>query len=153
MKKWFSLRLNKNEQGVALIEFAIAAPLLILLFMGIVEFGWLFNGWVTITGAAREGARIAVYIGEIDDKVVCEESIRSAVTNHATPTFSQDNVVTYINYPVLVKKNNNNSNPGQAKKADGVLVKATGKITPILGIFVSDDVVLTGEASMRVIID
>lgn len=40
-----------------MVEFAILAPLLILLVMGIIEFGWLFAQMNEIRHVAQEGAR------------------------------------------------------------------------------------------------
>lgn len=52
-------RIIKSEKGASAVEFALILPLLIMLVFGIVEFGIAFNNYVTITHAAREGARIA----------------------------------------------------------------------------------------------
>ena len=49
----------ENEKGQSLVEFALVVPLLLLLVVGIFEFG---RAWMTrnvMTGAAREAARIA----------------------------------------------------------------------------------------------
>ncbi len=46
-----------RQDGAALVEFAILAPLLILLLMGIIEFGWTFGQFNQIRHAAQEGAR------------------------------------------------------------------------------------------------
>ncbi len=54
---------RRGEQGNALIEFALVLPLLLLVFAGIVDFGFLFQRYEVITNAAREGARIAVLPG------------------------------------------------------------------------------------------
>jgi Flp pilus assembly protein TadG len=40
-------------------EFAIVLPILIVLLFGIVQFGILFNNYVTLTDAVRAGARAA----------------------------------------------------------------------------------------------
>jgi Flp pilus assembly protein TadG len=53
-------RLSQSETGAELIEFALTLPLLLLLVLGIIEFGFLFREYETVTNAAREGARIAV---------------------------------------------------------------------------------------------
>ena len=48
-----------SERGQSLVEFALVVPLLLLLVIGIAEFG---RAWMTqnvITGAVREAARIA----------------------------------------------------------------------------------------------
>jgi Flp pilus assembly protein TadG len=54
---------RENERGAALVEFAILAPLLILLVLGIVEFGWIFGQFNDVRHAAREGARFAAVNG------------------------------------------------------------------------------------------
>ena len=52
-----------NERGAELIEMAIALPLLLLVVMGIVDFGFLFQRYLVLTNAAMEGARVAVLPG------------------------------------------------------------------------------------------
>ena len=42
-----------------LIEFALVLPVLLLLVVGIIDFGFAFNQWNTAQNAAREGARVA----------------------------------------------------------------------------------------------
>jgi Flp pilus assembly protein TadG len=49
----------RDERGQAMTEFAIVLPILIVLLFGIVQFGILFNNYVTLTDAARAGARAA----------------------------------------------------------------------------------------------
>jgi Flp pilus assembly protein TadG len=53
----------KSERGAELIEFALVFPLLLLVVLGIVDFGFLFQRMEVVTNAAREGARIAVLPG------------------------------------------------------------------------------------------
>ncbi|MDD4689587.1 MAG: TadE/TadG family type IV pilus assembly protein [Eubacteriales bacterium] len=57
MKKTF--KNLKNEDGQAVVEFAIILPLLILLICGVIEFGWLFSAKIATNNCAREGARYA----------------------------------------------------------------------------------------------
>jgi Flp pilus assembly protein TadG len=40
-----------------MVEFAIVLPLLLLLVTGIIQFGLLFNKYITLTDAVRSGAR------------------------------------------------------------------------------------------------
>jgi Flp pilus assembly protein TadG len=53
----------KSERGAELIEMALVLPLLLLILLGIVDFGFLFARYEVLTNAAREGARIAVLPG------------------------------------------------------------------------------------------
>ena len=70
---------NKNDNGQSFVEFALVLPILILLVLGIIQFGIVFYGQVTITSAAREAARMASigkYQGEIELKI--EEIVSKA---------------------------------------------------------------------------
>src|SRR5690606_13312915 len=53
------VRTCSGEKGATLIEFALILPLLLLLILGIVEFGWLFGQYNDVRHGAREGARFA----------------------------------------------------------------------------------------------
>lgn len=48
-----------DDSGANLVEFAIIAPFLILLVLGVVEFGWIFSQNNDVRHGAREGARAA----------------------------------------------------------------------------------------------
>jgi len=50
----------RSERGAALLEAAITIPMLLLVSVGIFEFGRAYQTWQILTNAAREGARIAV---------------------------------------------------------------------------------------------
>ncbi len=53
-------RLLTGEQGTALLETALTLPLLLLVSVGIFEFGRAYQTWQVLTNAVREGARVAV---------------------------------------------------------------------------------------------
>lgn len=53
--KWLN-----NRRGQALVEFALLLPFIMLVLIGIVEFGRAWNAKQMVTDAAREGARWAV---------------------------------------------------------------------------------------------
>jgi Flp pilus assembly protein TadG len=48
----------KSERGAAAVEFALVLPLLLLLLLGIVEFGRVYNAQMQLTAAARDSARV-----------------------------------------------------------------------------------------------
>ncbi|MGW8251146.1 MAG: TadE/TadG family type IV pilus assembly protein, partial [Anaerolineales bacterium] len=59
------LRSRPKARAQALIEFALALPLLLVLIFGIIEFGRLLQAWLAVQNAARFGLRYAV-TGEYD---------------------------------------------------------------------------------------
>jgi Flp pilus assembly protein TadG len=49
----------RKQDGQAMVELAFVLPILIMVMLGIVQFGIVFNNYVTMTDAARAGARKA----------------------------------------------------------------------------------------------
>jgi len=52
-------RAVNSTEGVALVEFALVIPILLILLVGILDTGRAVNAYVTISNASREGARYA----------------------------------------------------------------------------------------------
>jgi hypothetical protein len=50
--------LHRSEAGQSLVEFALVLPVLLLILLGIIQFGAVFNSLITLNAAAREGARL-----------------------------------------------------------------------------------------------
>jgi Flp pilus assembly protein TadG len=50
---------RRGQRGAVLVEAAIVLPLMILLVLGIMEFGLLFTSYSTTTASTRSGARLA----------------------------------------------------------------------------------------------
>ena len=50
-------RTRRDDRGAVMVEFAIVLPVLLLILLGIIEFGRAYNTQVSIQAAAREGAR------------------------------------------------------------------------------------------------
>jgi Flp pilus assembly protein TadG len=57
------LRRRGSERGAELIELALVLPILLLVFAAIVDFALMFQRFLVVSNAAREGARIAVLPG------------------------------------------------------------------------------------------
>jgi Flp pilus assembly protein TadG len=140
-------RLAKNNKGVALIEFAIVTPFLLILLLGIVEFGWIFNGYITIKGAAREGARAASNIARFaENNSEIESQVDIVIEEHK---LFVENIAAQVDYPVHVSKQ------GQ-KVYEGVKVTVSGDVRPpvrlfkFLGTDNADTVTFSSEATMRV---
>jgi len=87
----FCHRLRKDERGAEMLEFAIVALVFFPLVLGLIEFGWIFHGYITLTGAAREGVRLAAVM-EVDD----ENEIKDVIKEHAR-IFQLDNNDIVIN--------------------------------------------------------
>ena len=68
----------RSEKGAALIEAAITVPVILLISVGIFEFGRAYQTWQVLTNAAREGARMAVITGTTD------ADIKTRVQNYMT---------------------------------------------------------------------
>jgi Flp pilus assembly protein TadG len=51
---------SKKEEGTGLVEFALLAPLFVMLLFGLVEFGLAIYNQGVVTNASREGARFGV---------------------------------------------------------------------------------------------
>jgi Flp pilus assembly protein TadG len=143
--------LVKNERGQSAVEFALVLPILIIILLGIIEFGWFLNAKITITSAAREGARVYAIHG--GDPTTVGSKVNQAVAN----TLSSTTVHQLSGSPFLSP-----ITPGTAgiKMAE---VTVTGKVSGITGFFskpfmgffnavIDEDNTLTmsSKASMRV---
>ena len=58
MRRW--LHRARREEGAALIETAFVLPIMLLVCVGILEFGRADQTWQVVTNASREGARVAI---------------------------------------------------------------------------------------------
>jgi Flp pilus assembly protein TadG len=72
----------KSERGQTMTELALVLPLLVVLLFGIVQFGIAFNNYITLTDAARAGARkAAVARGSSSAASDCVNEVRGAAGN------------------------------------------------------------------------
>jgi hypothetical protein len=53
-------RRSRGERGQALVEFALVGIIFFMMVFGIIDMARLFQSWVTVQHAAREGARYAI---------------------------------------------------------------------------------------------
>ncbi len=51
------IRRRRREEGQAMVEFAMILPLLLVVIVGIIKFGTVYNNYITLTNATRVGAR------------------------------------------------------------------------------------------------
>ena len=72
----------KSEQGQTMTEFAMVLPLLVVLLFAIIQFGIIFNDYVTLTDAARAGARTgAVSRLSSNPSAACVNQVTGAASN------------------------------------------------------------------------
>jgi hypothetical protein len=62
-------RAGRQRRGQGLVEFALVLPILILLVIGVMEFGYFFFVYSTVNTAAREAVRYAAGVGDSDNGV------------------------------------------------------------------------------------
>ena len=80
-----------DDRGVAVVEFALVMPILILLVAGVVQFGIMYSQYQVLQGAAREGARCAaVQATDFSDCDVQTEIENAALGYDLTETPSQN---------------------------------------------------------------
>lgn len=123
------IRIIKNEKGASAVEFALILPILIMLVFGIFQFGIAYNNYITITHAAREGAR------------------RAAVDLN-NPLLKQ--IIIDRAYPIpLTEADIDIRTPEGIKIGDPVVVEITYNMTVEIPLVGSWDIPLTNKAVMR----
>jgi Flp pilus assembly protein TadG len=70
-----------SERGQSLTEFALALPILALLLFAVIQFGIVFNNYVTLTDATRAGARKGAVARRLPNP---QSATIAAVRNSAT---------------------------------------------------------------------
>lgn len=130
------MRKTNRRRGVVVVEAAIIFPILILLTLGAIKFGWLFLKAQQITNAARTGARIAILPG-----VTVADDVLPAVNSLMTSAGmgGSDYTVTVTPDPSMVES-------GGAVTVRITVPAANVNIMPLPGF--SDDWNLQGSVTM-----
>jgi len=71
----------RNEQGQTMTEFALVLPVLALILFAVIQFGIVFNNYITLTDATRAGARKAAVSRQDPNR---NSAVISAVRNSAS---------------------------------------------------------------------
>jgi Flp pilus assembly protein TadG len=118
------------------VEFALVVPMLLMMLVGIMEFGWLIKNQLTVANAAREGARSASLGKTTSD-------VQTRISNSVQPL-----KVTTPDGVVLMRWSDNNGTDGypltmgdsgtQNNVPGGRLIRITvrTKHRPLTGFFV-----------------
>jgi Flp pilus assembly protein TadG len=75
---------RKKRRGAAAVEFALIAPLFMLMVLGMIEVGRAIMVQQILTNASREGARRAVLDGATDTEV--ESFVNTYLNNASLPS-------------------------------------------------------------------
>jgi len=106
---------TKSERGQTMVEFALVLPILLVLMLGIVQFGVAFNNYVTLTDAVRAGARkAAVSRNDSDPAGTCRSAVLAAGSNLDSTELGSDlqcdsswapgsEVTVHASYPYSIK--------------------------------------------------
>jgi Flp pilus assembly protein TadG len=141
------LRRVRSQRGAELIEFALVLPILLMVFAGIVDFGLMFQRFLAINNAAREGARIAVLPGytQIDVQNRVTQYIREGIGD---PTASPTIVLTTVSIDP--------PGPTPAFPAAQVIVTMThnylflGPVSGLVGGTFTSSITLAARSTMRI---
>ncbi|MDP4120101.1 MAG: TadE/TadG family type IV pilus assembly protein [Bacillota bacterium] len=104
----------KEEQGQSMVEFALVIPLLLLLILGIIDFGWIYHSKIQLDDASNIGARYAI---TLDNSQTSQNQIKSQIYS-ALPNVPQSNLTITITYSsgttgnVTISINENVTPPG-----------------------------------------
>jgi Flp pilus assembly protein TadG len=75
---------SKRENGQTMVEFALVLPILLMLLLGVIQFGIAFNNYLAVTDAVRAGARqgaVARYLPPGDRCPSVEARVRESADN------------------------------------------------------------------------
>jgi Flp pilus assembly protein TadG len=86
-------RRPRGERGAQVVEFALIVPVLLIIIGAIIQFGFIYNAQVTVTQAAREGARLAAICGSS-----CSSGPIASSTKNAAPGLDASQLTVTIMY-------------------------------------------------------
>ena len=92
MRRW--LHRTRQEKGAALVETAFVLPIMLLVCVGILEFGRAYQTWQVVTNASREGARVAILPEYTDASAIAR--VKTYLKNGGLPASIVDGANTKI---------------------------------------------------------
>jgi Flp pilus assembly protein TadG len=91
-----------TDRGQAVVEFAVILPVLLMILFAILQFGIVFNNYIQVTAAAREGARKASVSRSLG--TAAAESAATTAAKSAAPGLKQSSItVSYPNSPTFAQ--------------------------------------------------
>jgi hypothetical protein len=127
------------NKGSALLEFALIAPLLLILIAGIIQFGFILNAKIVVNSASYEGVRAAT----MSDEPV--SSAAEAVLNYASSSMPGWDFGSRLNLETDIS----GYNPG-----DEITIKVIYRVpnffNKIIPFFNDDKIDVCGESTMKI---
>ena len=120
---------STSERGAAAVEFALVVPLLLLLLLGVIEFGRVFNAQLQLSAAARESVRV----------MAIQKQAATAVGAAIAAAPNLHPALTVANVEVT---------PTSCAATTDVTVTITYSVDLVSGLF-ADAIPLSGRAVMR----
>lgn len=74
-------RLRRDQQGNAIVEFALTAPLFLIILFGILDFSWQFYAKLELQGVVNAAARAATLEGNALNQTALDNEVRRKVLN------------------------------------------------------------------------
>lgn len=65
---------RRSRRGIAAVEFALTLPVISLILVGTLEFGWYFSRLVMVNSATYDAVRLAAYDDNSTDSLITAES-------------------------------------------------------------------------------
>lgn len=123
-----------NEKGQSLVEFSIILPLLLLVVMAIIEFGMMFNSYISIQNASREGARSGI-VGSSDTDI---QNLIISTSPNLDPSKLTINIT-----------------PDEGRRTSGASITVTltynyNLTVPIISSLFTNVIVLNAQTTMRI---
>jgi Flp pilus assembly protein TadG len=145
-RRRFLRRRRKGERGQALVEFSMVALVFFILVFGVIDFGMALHSWITVTNAAREGARIGAVHAASDGSTDCNPAptagtIEAKVCETGT-NLDPDNMTLTVT----------NADPEGDDAGEPVSVQVDytyDLITPLLNILNLSTINISSESQMR----
>lgn len=130
---WKIRRVNRHgERGQALLEFALAVPLFLMLILAAIEFGLLINGHMVLANAVREGARAASLgqsVSQVNSRVISMSQRLNVTGNAITTAFSTDNGTTWTTMTIPVGAVGGNASSTKNPAPTGSLVRVVATVS------------------------
>lgn len=71
----FARRLARDQRGTAFMEFALSAPLFLMLTLGGIDYCWQLYGQQVLQGAVNRAARSATLEGYVNDPTALDQAV------------------------------------------------------------------------------